>query len=35
LGGLGSIQLGLNLHFNFIHLGVGAFSVLAGFASVK
>lgn len=30
---LGSIQLGLNLRFNFIHLGVGVLSVLAGLAS--
>ncbi|HEY6945127.1 MAG TPA: DUF4383 domain-containing protein [Candidatus Acidoferrum sp.] len=27
---LGSIKLDLNLHFNFIHLGVGALSLLAG-----
>lgn len=32
---LGSIKLDLNLHFNFIHLGVGLLSLLAGFASVK
>ena len=32
---LGSIQLGLNLQFNFIHLGVGVLSVFAGFASPK
>ncbi|HKW35903.1 MAG TPA: hypothetical protein VJN92_23065 [Candidatus Acidoferrum sp.] len=32
---LGSIQLGLNLHFNFIHLGVGLLSVLAGLISAK
>lgn len=32
---LGSIQLGLNLRFNFIHLGVGVLSALAGFASPK
>jgi hypothetical protein len=32
---LGSIQLGLNLQFNFIHLGVGVLSILAGFASPK
>ena len=32
---LGSVQLGLNLHFNFIHLGVGVLSLLAGFASSK
>lgn len=32
---LGSFQLGLNLHFNFIHLGVGVLSLLAGFASNK
>lgn len=30
---LGSIQLGLNLQFNFIHLGVGVLSLLAGLAS--
>jgi hypothetical protein len=35
LHGLGSMQLGLNLRFNFIHLGVGFFSILAGFASTK
>jgi uncharacterized protein DUF4383 len=32
---LGSIRLDLNLHFNFIHLGVGLLSLLAGFASPK
>lgn len=32
---LGSIRLGLNLQFNFIHLGVGVLSVLAGFASTE
>lgn len=32
---LGPIQLGLNLHYNFIHLGVGILSLLAGFASAK
>lgn len=32
---LGSIQLGLNLQFNFIHLGVGVLSVLTGLASAK
>lgn len=32
---LGSIQLGLNLHFNFIHLGVGVLSILAGLFSSK
>ena len=31
---LGSIQLGLNLHYNFIHLGVGVLSILSGLASV-
>lgn len=30
---LGTIQLGLNLQFNFIHLGVGVLSLLAGLAS--
>jgi hypothetical protein len=30
---LGPIQLDLNLHFNFIHLGVGVLSLLAGLAS--
>lgn len=28
---LGPIRLDLNLHFNFIHLGVGLLSLLAGF----
>jgi hypothetical protein len=32
---LGSIQLDLNLHFNFIHLGVGLLSLLAGLASAR
>jgi hypothetical protein len=32
---LGPIQVGLNLHYNFIHLAVGFFSLLAGFASAK
>lgn len=32
---LGSIQLGLNLHFNFIHLGVGVLSIPAGLFSSK
>jgi hypothetical protein len=32
---LGPIQLGLNLHYNFIHLGVGFLSLLAGLASAK
>jgi hypothetical protein len=32
---LGPIQFDLNLHFNFIHLGVGLLSLLAGFASPK
>lgn len=32
---LGSIKLDLNLHFNFIHLGVGVLSLLAGFLSPK
>jgi hypothetical protein len=32
---LGPIQLDLNLHFNFIHLGVGLLSLFAGFASPK
>ena len=32
---LGAIQLHLNAHFNFIHLGVGLLSLAAGFASAK
>ncbi len=32
---LDPIRLGLNTHFNFIHLGVGLLSLLAGFASAK
>jgi hypothetical protein len=32
---LGPIQLDLNTHFNFIHLGVGLLSLAAGFASAK
>src|SRR5712692_1123674 len=32
---LGPIQLDLNTHFNFIHLGVGLLSLAAGFASMK
>lgn len=28
---LGSIRLDLNTHFNFIHLGVGLLSLIAGF----
>jgi hypothetical protein len=32
---LGSIQLDLNTHFNFIHLGVGLLSLAAGLASRK
>jgi hypothetical protein len=28
---LGPIQLDLNLHFNFIHLGVGMLNLIAGF----
>jgi len=32
---LGSIQLGLNLHYNFIHLIVGLLSLLAGLALSK
>src|SRR5258708_38812673 len=32
---LGSIQLDLNTHFNFIHLGVGLLSLAAGFASAR
>jgi hypothetical protein len=32
---LGPIQLGLNLHYNFIHLGVGFLSLLAGLASAN
>jgi len=31
----GLIQLDLNAHFNFIHLGVGLLSLAAGFASAK
>jgi hypothetical protein len=32
---LGPIQLNLDMHFNFIHLGVGLLSLVAGFASAK
>jgi hypothetical protein len=32
---LGSIQLGLNSHYNVIHLGVGLLSLVAGFAGAK
>ena len=32
---LGPIQLGLNIHYNFIHLGVGLLSLAAGFAGAK
>lgn len=32
---LGPVQLDLNTHFNFIHLGVGLLSLAAGFASAK
>src|SRR6266481_1234463 len=32
---LGSIQLHLNTHFNFIHLGVGLLSLAAGLAGAK
>src|SRR5260370_42357596 len=32
---LGPIQLDLNTHFNFIHLGVGLLSLAAGFARLK
>lgn len=32
---LGPIQMDLNTHFNFIHLGVGLLSLAAGFASAK
>jgi hypothetical protein len=32
---LGPIQLDLNTHFNFIHLGVGLLSLAGGFASAK
>jgi hypothetical protein len=32
---LGPIQLDLNTHFNFIHLGVGLLSLAAGFLSAK
>ena len=31
----GAIQLDLNKHFNFIHLGVGLLSLAAGLASAK
>jgi hypothetical protein len=31
----GPIQLDLNTHFNFIHLGVGLLSLAAGFASAR
>ena len=31
---LGSIHLGLNTHYNVIHLGVGLLSLAAGFASI-
>jgi hypothetical protein len=32
---LGPMQLDLNTHFNFIHLGVGLLSLAAGFASAQ
>ena len=32
---LGPIQLDLNMHFNFIHLGVGLLSLVAGLLSAK
>ena len=32
---LGPIQLDLNTHFNFIHLGVGLLSLVAGLISAK
>jgi len=32
---LGPIQLDLNAHFNFIHLGVGLLSLVAGLISTK
>ena len=32
---LGPIQLDLNTHFNFIHLGIGLLSLAAGLASAK
>jgi hypothetical protein len=32
---LGPIQLDLNTHFNFIHLGIGLLSLVAGFLSAK
>jgi hypothetical protein len=32
---LGPVQLDLNAHFNFIHLGVGLLSLAAGFATAK
>src|SRR5882762_2962914 len=31
----GALQLDLNTHFNFIHLGVGLLSLAAGFAGAK
>lgn len=30
---LGPMRMGLNMHYNFIHLGVGLLSLAAGFAS--
>ena len=32
---LGPIQMDLNTHFNFIHLGIGLLSLTAGLASTK
>jgi len=32
---LGPIRLGLNTHYNFIHLGVGLLSLAAGLAGAK
>jgi hypothetical protein len=32
---LGPLQLDLNIHFNFIHLGVGILSLIAGLISVR
>ncbi|HZR27353.1 MAG TPA: DUF4383 domain-containing protein [Terriglobales bacterium] len=32
---LGPMRMGLNMHYNFIHLGVGLLSLAAGFASIK
>lgn len=32
---MGSIQLGLNSHYNVIHLGIGVLSLAAGFLSTR